>query len=410
MPFQISPTKVILDLGAVEFENDNFSHKTYIWPLGFKSKVQGDSTVKKGEKAWYYTEIKKGKEGQLEFHVTADDRVDGWEMVGSSASMVWKKVLEEQKEKGMLSTQKSVTVSGTDKMGINHNLVKAAIEYLSNAEKCKRYVFKYNLKFIKQKQQSKMTEYWPVLKPTTSITKSAAPKEAIPMEGKFVDKLSFDELETAHTTNSITDRNEPRVSITRKKMTDEDIFAWIKTQNGIPALTPTFLRTQLGIGYNRAKQFLTKHYAYVAPTSVSSRPPTNFPKEVIAIDDGPVKSRSAEVKPLNPMLYQAHGGIRRHVPMQIDRNGGPSGDLKVPSGNSKLNPTLANNNIQQQTLVPQQEQNLPPKNNGLHPDLKRPRSAEDVHLPKAKKPCLEEPIKNPALNEQATSEKLPCKI
>ena len=100
MPFVISPTKVILNLGVVEYENEHFSHKTYIWPLGFKSKVQGDSTVKKGEKAWYFTEIKKSPQGQLEFHVTADDRVDGWRMVGTSASQVWKKVLEEQKAKG----------------------------------------------------------------------------------------------------------------------------------------------------------------------------------------------------------------------------------------------------------------------------------------------------------------------
>merc|ERR1711933_47476 len=102
-------TKVILDLGKIEHENESFSHKTYIWPVGFKSKVQGDSTAKPGEKCWYTTEIVKSKNNCLEFVVTADDRHDGWKAIGSSASMVWKKVLEEQKAKGI---QKSLTVSG----------------------------------------------------------------------------------------------------------------------------------------------------------------------------------------------------------------------------------------------------------------------------------------------------------
>jgi len=393
MPFVISPTKVILNLGVVEYENEHFSHKTYIWPLGFKSKVQGDSTVKKGEKAWYFTEIKKGPQGQLEFHVTADDRVDGWRMVGTSASQVWKKVLEEQKAKGMLSTQKSVTVSGTDKMGINHNLVKTAIEFLPNAEKCKRYTFKYNQAHIKKKQP-KMTEYWPILKQQQK-PKKLAPKEAIPMEGKFVEKLSFAELENAHTTNSITERNEPRAT-TRKKMSDEDISNWIKKQNlnGNYALTPNLLRTSLGIGYNRARQYLQKNHGYIAavakqhassltePTAIKHHtlPPSttsqfNIPKYNKKESLPP--NTTSQFKVPNMHMAKAHVPHAPQNPTQFS----------VPV------PVLSSN---YRAMPPQAHQNgYIPKVNGYHGNNhenrlpnEMKRHADMSHLPSAKKQFL----------------------
>eukprot|EP00494_Astrolonche_serrata_P030044 UN30311 len=44
-PIKLSPTKTILDLGKIEYKNKEFHTRSHIWPVGFKSKVMGPSSV-----------------------------------------------------------------------------------------------------------------------------------------------------------------------------------------------------------------------------------------------------------------------------------------------------------------------------------------------------------------------------
>jgi len=204
LPYDLSPTKVILNLGEIEYKNERFHTKQYIWPVGFKSKVLHVSHVNPKEKCWYITEIqRKVPGGDLNFVLTCL-QYPGFKEEGPSASSVWKKLLEKSRANAKkkeakkdnslpkLSTSfnevksSNSGVSGTDKMGIKDVRVKRAIEMLPNSHKCAKYQFKHSMR---HKQQRTIKDMWPSM-----ITSSKTDKyklmflkspRPVPCRGRF---------------------------------------------------------------------------------------------------------------------------------------------------------------------------------------------------------------------------------
>ncbi|KAL6061514.1 Chromodomain helicase hrp1 [Balamuthia mandrillaris] len=146
LPFTREGTTV-LSLGKVVYDRSHFHNTKYIWPVGFTSIREFNSSAP-GGRSVYTCEIVDNGGPRPEFRITTKDD-PSLKVNGKSASAAWKQLWEIFRSPHM-----SGHISGPALFGFSPQ-VKAAIENLPNAEKCANYEFVY--REVDQKKRSRST-------------------------------------------------------------------------------------------------------------------------------------------------------------------------------------------------------------------------------------------------------------
>jgi hypothetical protein len=135
-PMQIATNLLLLELGNIDFEREQFHNERYIYPIGFKSEREYCSYIKgDGSRTLYRSEIIDGGDRPI-FTVVASDDPD---TIHSSPTVsgCWISVIKRVKD--VLKNRATTSISGPSCFGLSNPDVKKLIEKLPNAQKCMRY-------------------------------------------------------------------------------------------------------------------------------------------------------------------------------------------------------------------------------------------------------------------------------
>jgi len=147
-------------LGKIIYDQPNWHSEAYIWPNGYKSRRVYASMKDPERKVNYECEIILGPGGTSPaFQITPEDDPDQ-PIIGSSATAVWKTVLERV---NALKTEQSgkrmfAAISGPEYFGFSQPTVAKLIQDLPNADKCERYKMK-QFEIKEKAQRIDLTEF-----------------------------------------------------------------------------------------------------------------------------------------------------------------------------------------------------------------------------------------------------------
>jgi hypothetical protein len=133
---------VVESLGTVDFQNDKFHSKRYIFPVGYISKRLYFSLKRPDQRCWYTQEILASPNDPKEplFRLVCEDDPNS-PIEGSTPSGVWTEVLERVRPFREAAAGRKLfsTVSGPEQFGLSHGVIHKLIQELPNADKCANY-------------------------------------------------------------------------------------------------------------------------------------------------------------------------------------------------------------------------------------------------------------------------------
>lgn len=143
LPITVKGIK-ILSLGKIDYERPKYHNEKYLWPIGYKSIKTFTSYINPNVRIQYVCEILDGGDDGPLFRVTPEDDKSHTSKHLSPTS-AWNEILNMVKNKKVkMGLPKSGTaISGPDYYGYTLEPVCTLIEGLENAEKCNKYIFRY---------------------------------------------------------------------------------------------------------------------------------------------------------------------------------------------------------------------------------------------------------------------------
>lgn len=154
----------IVNIGHIISNREAYHTQRYIWPVGFKSKKVYASLLAPGKKNTYVNEILENGDSPI-FQITIEEEPTK-KFTSSSASGVWKIVLDKIAEKGYGAKSHA---SGPQMMGLNNLALVNYIQDLPNADKCSKYVRQKWLPSTESKNENSNYQESPIKKEISII-------------------------------------------------------------------------------------------------------------------------------------------------------------------------------------------------------------------------------------------------
>ena len=135
LPVVLSNGVTVTELGRVEYLQEGFHNKLFIWPVGFRSYVMTPSIADPSLQVKIWSEIHDAGSGQPLFVVRSEEYPEG-QYVGPSPTHAWEKAFRWLH--GFTASR-----SGPKLYGLSEPLIVRMIQQLPNASNCCNYRWQY---------------------------------------------------------------------------------------------------------------------------------------------------------------------------------------------------------------------------------------------------------------------------
>ena len=135
LPFQITNSLILVSLGEIVQDNENYYSTRYIYPVGFETHHLYTSYDNPDEKAWYRSTIENDGDSPV-FRVEMIDnpKVYGFGKTPSAPWLYIVRIIEKRKRQFGKNGNRSLTISGPEYFGLTSPLISYLIQQLSGAD------------------------------------------------------------------------------------------------------------------------------------------------------------------------------------------------------------------------------------------------------------------------------------